>query len=346
MRRILLILIIIAAMIFPVNALEIQPPEVPESAAQFMPEHTGDLGQGIAELISKALRIIDPNIQEASSVCLRLIAVVLTISVMQTFSEPVKTVAAVAGTTALALLMLHNTKAMVRLAVEAITEIVQYGKMLLPVMTSAMAAQGQLSSSAALYAASAFFITVLSGLITDFFIPVVYLYMMLTTANSATGENLLKKLSEIIKSFMGWILKTTLIVFTTYLSITGVVGGVTDAAALKATKVTISTVVPVVGGILSDASEAVLVSAGLLKNAAGIYGILALIALFLEPFLRIGVHYIFLKLSGAICSIFSSKQMAELVSDYASALGLLLGMLGASCLMQLISTVCFLKGVG
>lgn len=80
-----------------------------------------------------------------------------------------------------------------------------------------------------------------------------------------------------VKNVVSWSLKTILTVFTTYMTVTGVVSGTTDAAALKATKVTISSVVPVVGGILSDASEAVLVSAGLMKNAAGIYGILAVL---------------------------------------------------------------------
>ena len=130
------------------------------------------------------------------------------------------------------------------------------------------------------------------------------------------------------------------------MSITGVVSGTTDAAALKAAKMTISSVVPVVGGILSDASESVLVSAGLMKNAAGIYGILAILAVFLEPFLRIGAHYLILKLTAALCGVFGSKQMTELIGDFSSAMGLLLAMTGATCLLLLISTVCFMKGVG
>ena len=151
---------------------------------------------------------------------------------------------------------------------------------------------------------------------------------------------------DMLKGFVSWCLKTMLTVFTTYMSITGVVSGTTDAAALKAAKMTISTVVPVVGGILSDASESVLVSAGLMKNAAGIYGILAVLAVFLEPFLRIGSHYLLLKLTAAVSGIFGSKKMTDLIGDFSTAMGLLLAMTGAACLLLLISTVCFMKGVG
>ena len=130
------------------------------------------------------------------------------------------------------------------------------------------------------------------------------------------------------------------------MSITGVVSGTTDAAALKATKVTISSVVPVVGSILSDASESVLVSMGILKNAAGVYGILAVLAVAAGPFLSVGVQYLLLKLSAAICGLFGNKEISGMVGDFSTAMGLLLAMVASGCLMVLISTVCFLKGLG
>ena len=140
--------------------------------------------------------------------------------------------------------------------------------------------------------------------------------------------------------------KIILTIFTTYISITGVVSGSTDAAALKATKVTISSVVPVVGGILSDASEAVLVTAGLMKNAAGVYGMIAVLALFLNPFLRIGLQYLLLKATAALGGIFSVKEMSGLAEDFGTAMGLLLAMTGSVCLLLLISLFCFMKGMG
>ena len=139
-------------------------------------------------------------------------------------------------------------------------------------------------------------------------------------------------------------LKILLTVFTTYVGISGAVAGTTDAALLKTTKVTIASVVPVVGGILSDASEAVLVSTGVMKNAAGIYGILAMLAIFLSPFLQIGVQYLVLKATAAVCSVFAPASAAELIEDFSTAMGMLLAMTGAACLLLLISTVCFMKG--
>ena len=144
---------------------------------------------------------------------------------------------------------------------------------------------------------------------------------------------------------MTWGLKIVLYLFTGYIGITGVVSGTTDAAAVKAAKLAISGTVPVVGSILSDASESILVSAGIMKNAAGVYGLLAILSILIGPFLRIGVQYLMLKLTTAVNSVFSPKETVGLIQKFADVMGLLLGMTGTVSLLLLISTVCFMKGI-
>lgn len=346
MTKFMLTLLLIFSLATPASALEITAPEVPKSGEEFMPEKTDSFGDGFFELLQSVLLHLHPDLAEASQVCLSVAAAVMIVSVLRTFSGGIKMAADMAGTTAIAAVLLLNTNSMIRLGAETVAELSEYGKLLYPVMAAAMAAQGGVTASAALYTGTAIFDAVLSSLISNLMVPMVYLFLALAAANSVAGEDLLKKMRDLLKNAMSWCLKTVLTVFTTYMSITGVVSGTTDAAALKATKVTISSVVPVVGGILSDASEAVLVSAGALKNAAGIYGILAVLAVFLEPFLRIGSHYLILKATAAVCGIFGSKEMTGLIEDFSTAMGLLLAMTGSVCLLLLISTVCFMKGVG
>ena len=345
MSKLILAVALIFALAIPASAVEFTAPQVPEKGAELMPEDTGSFAAGLTELLRDAVLGLRPDLKEASKVS-RVIAAVMMVSLLQSFSGSVKTVANLVGATAIAAGLLLSANSLIRLGSQTVTEISEYGKLLLPVMTAAMAAQGGAASSTALYAGTAVFDSVLSSLISRMLGPMVYLFLALSAANSAIGENILGKLRDLVKNVVSWSLKTILTVFTTYMTVTGVVSGTTDAAALKATKVTISSVVPVVGGILSDASEAVLVSAGLMKNAAGIYGILAVLAVFLSPFLKIGVHYLILKLTAAVCGIFGEKGLTELIGDFSTAMGLLLAMTGSECLLLLISTVCFLKGVG
>ena len=159
-------------------------------------------------------------------------------------------------------------------------------------------------------------------------------------------EQTLAKLRDFIKWLLSWCLKITLYLFTGYISVTGVISGTADASALKVTKLAISGMVPVVGGILSEASESVLVGASVLKNAAGVYGLLALVAVWIAPFLEIGLQYILLKATAALCGGFGSKRASELIQNFSGAMGLLLAMTATICVMLMISTVCFMKGVG
>ncbi len=342
----ILVICLLAFLITPVSAAELTAPEVPLSAAEDMPEEGRSFGEGLLDILQKALYKLRPDLAEAVRAAVGVIGAVLLVSCLHSFSGTARNTAELVGTIAVASVLLSGAHSMLRLASATVAQMSDYGKLLLPVMTSALAAQGGLASSGVLYTGTAIFNTLLSNLISRLLVPLVYLFLALGTASSALGEETLKKLRDTVKGLVSWILKTILTVFTTYMGITGVVSGTTDAVTLKATKVTISSFVPVVGGILSDASEAVLVSAGMVKNAAGIYGIFAIAALFLHPFLQIGVHYLVLKVTAAICDIFGPKRITDLIGDFSGAMGLLLGMTGATCLLLLISTVCFMKGVG
>ena len=344
--RLMLIVLLVLSLAMPVSAADITAPTVPESGRDLMPQDGTSFGDGLWQICCRGLAKIRPDIAEGAKISLCIIAAVVMLSILSAFPGMTEKCCDLVGAVCIAGLLLGSANSLIRLGTDTVEEISQYGKLLLPVMTTALAAQGGLTTSASLYVGTAAFDTLLSGVIASVLVPMVYIYLALAAANAAIGDDLLKKLRDFLKWLMTWVLKTVLYVFTGYMGITGVVSGTTDAAALKAAKLTISGVVPVVGGILSDASEAVLVSAGVVKNAAGIYGIFAVLALIAEPFFRIGVHYLILKFTAAVCAIFGSKRITEQIDDFTSVMGLLLAMTGTVCLLILISTVCFLRGVG
>lgn len=342
--RLLFLMICVSLLPQQARGLEIQAPSIPSEYRQQMPENTDSLEDGLHELIQKAVEAIKPDLREASRISMGILAAVLLVTILQTVSGPGQSIAETAGIVTISVMLLTNTGIMIRLAAETAHEISEYGKLLLPVMTTALAAQGGITASGSLYAGTAFFTALLQSVMDSFLVPGVYLYLSVCIGSAATGENLLKHLGDLLKQMISWCLKMLLMIFTTYLSLTHVINGTTDAAALKAAKVSMSSFIPVVGGILSDASEAVLVSAGMMKNAAGIYGILAVLALFLHPFLQIGVHYLVLKVTAGICGVFGTGRMTGILDSFCSAMALLLAMTGAGCIMVLISTVCFMKG--
>ncbi len=346
MRRLFLCLLIMQLCILPVMAVDIEAPEAPESAQAYLPDRASSFSEDLWYILKTALSTLRPGILEAAGVCLSIVAVVLLVSLTENLSSNVRPVVDMVGTLGISALLFGSVNSLIHLGVNTVEELSQYGKLLLPVMTAGMAAQGGVTASGTLYTGTAFFGAVLSSVIHTIAVPLLYIFLSLSIANSAIGEKVLKGLRDFGKWAITWILKLILYVFTGYIAVTGVVSGATDASALKAAKLAISGAVPVVGGILSDASEAILVGAGAMKSAAGVYGILAMIAICIGPFLRIGVQYLMLKLTGAVCGVFGTQKSTELLQDFSNAMGLVLAMTGTVCLLQLISTVCFMKGVG
>jgi len=344
MKHAVRMLICIILFVIPVSAVEYTAPEIPQFAKENMPDDLDSFPDALVGMIRKSIAVLRPDLQDSARLCCSVICMVLVISVLNTFDTHIKTAGLLAGTLGISAMLLQSTGAMIRLAETTVIRLRDYGNLLLPVMAGALAAQGRVTSSTGMYLGTAVFDAVLGTLLSTVFVPAVYLYLAFAIAAAACSDNGLTQLCSMIKGSISWFLKTILTVFTTYMSITGVISGTTDAAALKATKLTISTMVPVIGGILSDASESVLIGAGIMKNAAGMYGIIAVLALFLEPFLRIGIHYLVLKITNLICGVFGEKQISALIGDYSSAMGMLLAVTGAMCLLLLISTVCCMKG--
>ena len=346
MRRIILMLMLISCLILPVNALDITAPETPEAAQAMMQDDPDSFSEGLLYIARQALPKIAPAFSESMRICAVITGVCMLLSLMD--SLPGKSAEVLCSCAALVLggVMISASKSLVTLGTDTVVQISEYGKLLLPVLTAALTAEGGITASTALYTGTAFFNAILSEAITKLMIPMIYAYLCVSISASAVETPILQKMKELIKWLMSWILRIILYVFTGYISITGVVSGNTDAAALKATKLAISGAVPVVGSILSDASEAVLVSAGVVKNAAGIYGLLAVLALWISPFIQIGVQYLLVKITAGFCAMYSSKNVVQIMFDFSTVLGILVAMTGTVCLMQMISIICFMRGVG
>lgn len=346
MKKCVIVLLFLFFVATPVSAETFTVPEEPDHVTSLLPDDRDSFAEGLWYVIRSGFGALQPQIAEAGKVALSVIGAALLASTLKTWEGKSGQTVQLVTVVGIACLLLSPTNTLIATASDAVGQISEYGKLLLPVMTAALASQGGTATSAALYTATVTFDAVLSSLISAVLLPMVYIYLVLSVVHSAVGDAMMKRLRDLMKSLMTWTLKILLYIFTGYISITGVVSGVTDQAAVKAAKLTISGAVPVVGSILSDASEAVLVSAGLVKNTVGIGGLLVVVAIAIVPFLRIELQYLILKLTAAVCGLFGDKAVSGIVEDFSGAMGFLLGMTGSVCLIFLISLVCFLKGVG
>ena len=321
------------------------PPSVPEEIEGRMPESQDDFGQGIRSMLHKILPEAMTEFRQALKTGLSVFCCSLLTAIMLGAGCSAAVAEAV-GAVCISAMMLQSSGALVGLAVQTVSEVSEYSKLLFPVMAAAASARGAVTSASAISIGTSALTAFLNSFLRRMMVPAIYLFLTASVANCALGTNSLKQIRDTIKKFSAWFLKTVLTGFLTYMSITGAVAGSTDKTALKAAKAAISTVVPVIGKTLADASEALLLSADIARNSIGIYGIFAFFGICILPFARIGAHYLVLKGIAALCSIVGSKRQTALVDDFAEAMGLLLGMTGVMCALSVIGVACFLKGVG
>ena len=325
-----------------VSAESLNTPTAPASAEAVMPDAQKDFGTSVLSMLKKALPDAYIEFRKALQTGLAVFCCTFLISILQAAGCTSGT-ANMAGTACVAGLLLSDSRVLIGLAVETVTEISEYSKLFLPVLTAAASARGAMTSAAALYVGTSVVTAFLNMIIRRAMIPAVYLYLAVSIANSAIGEQL-GQMKEFVKKTAAWFLKSVLTLFFAYMSVTGAVTGTADKAAVKAAKAAISAVVPVIGKSLADASEALLLSADIAKNTIGVYGIYVFIGIFLVPFLRIGAHYLVLKGTAMLCGIAGNTRLTKLLEDFCAAMGILLGMAGVMCALSVIGTVCFMKG--
>ncbi len=246
---------------------------------------------------------------------------------------------ALAGTLAVSAVSVADVNSLLGLGREAIGNMASFANVLLPAVAAVTAATGAVTGATVRQMAAVLFSDALVNLINSLLIPLLYAYIAACVANAALGNEGLKRLSGLFKWAVTAILTTVMLAFVGYLTVSGVVAGTADAMSVKAAKFAISGAIPVVGGILSDAAETILASAGVLKGTVGVFGMLTILAICLLPLLQMAVHYLLYKVAAALSATVGTGTLCSLVDQIGGAFGLMMGMTGACCLLLLIALV-------
>ena len=250
-----------------------------------------------------------------------------------------------AGVAAIGAAALEDFDYYLNLGTGSLRSIADYSKVLLPCLASAAAAGGSVGGSAAKYAATAFFMDLLTQAAEAVIVPGICAYAALSVADGAVGNQALKTAKKLMKSICSLMLTGLCLAFTSWLALSGIVSDSADAVTVRMAKTAVSTVLPVVGSILSDAAGTLAAAAGALKCSIGAYGMIAVLCICIGPFLALGVRYAVFKISAALCGCVSDKRLTALVDDLSGCFGMILALNGAAALMMFLSVYSLIRTV-
>ena len=318
------------------------PQEVTDAAPPAAEELEGkDFSGGIATLLEQGTTLLGEALRENLRGAVLILGVVLLCgaadAVLRTPESPMRRFLPMAGAAAIAVLSLGSMKSLLGLGTQTIEELDVFSKALLPTLAAAVAAGGGAVTAGTGQVIAVCFADALITLIRGLLLPMTYFLAAAATADAMLPRHGLGTVAKAASRVVTWLLTGSLVLFTGYLTLTGAAATSADALTLQMTRTVISTAVPVVGGIISQASGSVLAGAGLLKNSLGVLGLLAVLATCLTPFLRMAVQYLLYKVTAFLAATAGNGTLVELIDALGSAFGLVLGMVGSCALLLLIS---------
>ena len=350
------LVVLLLALTVPARAAEI-PQELedalPEEASQLLQDTeldgTDSLQSGISGILEKVsgqiLGILKERLRGAVLVLLVVLLCGVIDGVRQGTGDAGVELMPLAGALSVTMVSAGSLNSLIGLGAETIDSMSAFSKALLPTLAAATAAAGALGTATVQQVTTVFFVDLLLQMIHGFLMPLVYLYIGVLTAGAMLSDSRLSGISTALKKVITWVLSVSLIAFTVYLSVVRVISGSADSAAIKVAKATISGTIPVVGSILSEASETVLAGAGMLKNTIGVFGMLAVLAICAIPFLQLGIQYLFYKPTAFLAGTMGPPGLCKLVDGLAGVFGLVLGMTGACALLLLVSVLSSIAAV-
>ena len=275
-----------------------------------------------------------------------ILIIVLLCSVLRTVNDSAADTVNLGAVLAVGAVAASDAGSFMGIGRETLFQLSDFSKVLLPSLSAAASASGSITSASAKYAVSALFMDVLLNVEMNILMPMVYAYVAAVIANAALGGDALSGAAELLKWICKTILTCLVMVFTAYLGLTGIITGSADAVTTRVTKTAISSLLPVVGGIVSDAAGAVISGAAVLRNALGIFGILAVLCTCLVPFLTLGANYLFYRLTAGISPVMADKRLSGLISGMGTAFGIVLAIVGTGAILLFFSIISCIKAVG
>lgn len=172
---------------------------------------------------------------------------------------------------------------------------------------------------------------ILSGTVISFFISIlmpIFTFGIIFTIVSNLARNVkFNKFADFFNSSFKWLMGIVLMLFSSFISIQGLMAGSVDSISLKTAKYTIKSAVPIIGGFLSDGISLIMVSGVLIKNAVGVGGLLLLFCTMLLPIIKLIVFSFLMKLASAILEPIADNRITSFVSSVAKSLQLLIALL-------------------
>lgn len=218
-----------------------------------------------------------------------------------------------------------------------VTEMMAFLRILVPTFSMSMVFSGQISTAAGFYEMIFFLIYGIEWLMMYLVLPAIQIYVVVEMMNYLTEEEMLSKMTDLIKSGVLWLMKA---LFTLVVGINVVQNLLTPVIDSFKTGVLAKTagIIPGLGTSINAVTE-IMVGAGIIiKNGIGMAAVVVLLVICAGPLLKVWVMTFLYKLLAAMIQPVADRRMVGCISGAGEG-GRLLGKIMVTTTVMLLVTI-------
>lgn len=226
-----------------------------------------------------------------------------------------------------------------------IGNLLEFARALLPAYCIAMAGSGMVQSATIFYQFILVLIWAIQYVLIYGLIPLANGYVMLILVNYIAGEDMLKKMAELMKNLIAWTLKAMIGLVVGFNVIQGMVAPAMDSFKSAVLNKTMSAV-PGVGNAAGAVTELIVGSGALIRNGIGAAGLVFVGYICLEPLVKILVFTVTYHIIGACMQPIADKRLIGGVDGIAKGGAILFRIMFTSALVLFLTIAIITAATG
>ena len=194
-----------------------------------------------------------------------------------------------------------------------------------PVLVMSVFACCKPASAAAFEPVLSAAVYVVSIITRECMVPLTTFSAVLSVAGNVGDKASISGFIKIVNSVNKWLMAFVITLFTGINAVYGFSVSSLDAISAKTIKFAVGSLVPVVGGFLSDSVDTVTTSASLIKNSAGAAGVIIICGICVAPVIKLGVMQLMLRLCAAFSEPVTDKRISGMLWGMSEAVTAVFG---------------------
>ena len=233
---------------------------------------------------------------------------------------------------------------LVLVAEDCIVYLSEFVYMSVPVLTGLIANSGKVLSATKSTYFILGFMSLLTFLIKNIFLPGILVYFMCTVLSPLLEKDYFAALKKVILWAIKTVLPVLIGIFMMIFTLLTTVSKASDSLTLQSAKMALGNCIPFLGGSLSDSGEYLIQAVTQLKAKAGLGGVIGISYVFLSPLVKLTAGILTFQGLSVCAGFLSDSQTAHFFEDTATGLGMLTGVV-ATVLVIAVLGILVLTGI-